>query len=813
MAPEREWAWMPALGEPVEVLARTELWGRPMVEIVVPSTQRRVRIGADELAPLSLRRWPQPELTWRAAATRALALAADGEPLVAARGGVSLLPHQLATLERALAMDPVRLAICDEVGLGKTISAGAILAEMKARGRLRRVVVVAPKGVQLQWIAEMAERFGEEFVRVGPEGLPVDSGIDPWKAFNQIVCSIDAVKPLRRRAGWSAEQVDGHNASRFRALVDAGWDMVIIDEAHHVAGSSEDVARHRLAVELAASTTHLLLLSATPHSGKSDGFRRFLGLVDDRFMHGLPIQRSTVAPCVARQEKRRAVDHQGRALFQQRETSIRIAPYTDRALEKELYEAVSEYVRSGWNAAKRDGRNSAAFLVLLMQRLVSSSTAAILAALMKRSAALGEGGDQLTLFVDRGEDWAELTGEDQYEIMLNTKGAAWETERAELTGILRLAHDAAAAGADAKVRAFFELLADLRRSERDPNVKVLVFTEFVPTQDMLLTLLDEAGIPAVSINGSMGLSERAIAQEAFRDKAQVLVSTDAGGEGINLQFAHVVVNWDLPWSPSRLEQRIGRVDRIGQTRLVRAFNLVCEHSVEARVLEVLNQKLAVILDELGADKRGDILESAARHADELWTAAIIDPSELDKRAVAFASGTRSEAKDAGHLAELIEATGPAVRAVNPERLAALLNAAVSCRALMGRPVVDPLDALNDLPEVAPGEPCPVLRIPDSAIGWLSVWEVTPDGSARSAVAVFQPEGGLVRPDIAVVAWERCCVEAGVVIVDHMVPSPDEWNRINAEGVDHAYQAVARIAGNKGLSLPDARLRLLVRVMS
>ena len=228
---------------------------------------------------------------------------------------------------------------------------------------------------------------------------------------------------------------------------------------------------------------------------------------------------------MARTEKRRAVDHDGRALFQQRETTIRVAPYTDRALERELYEAVTEYVRNGWNAAKRDKRNSAAFLVLLMQRLVSSSTAAILTALQRRSAALGEGGDQLSLFVDRGEEWAELTGEDQYEVLVNAKGPAWATERAELTGLLKKAKDAAAAGADAKARAFFDLLADLRQSERDPNVKVLVFTEFVPTQDMLLELLEHAGIPAVSINGSMGLAERALAQQAFRERAQVLVST------------------------------------------------------------------------------------------------------------------------------------------------------------------------------------------------------------------------------------------------------------------------------------------------
>ncbi len=809
MSHAQEWAWLPSIGEPVEVLGRSELWGRAMAEIVIPSTQRRTRVAADELFPISSRFWTSPEVTLRAAATRALALAADGNVLVAARGGVSLLPHQVATVERALEMDPVRLAICDEVGLGKTITAGAIFAEMKARGRARRIVVVAPKGVQLQWVAEMSERFGEEFVRVGPEGLPVDSGVDPWRAFNQIVCSLDAVKPLRRRAGWSPEQVETHNAARFRGLVDAGWDMVIIDEAHHVAGSSEDVARHQLAVELAASAPNVLLLSATPHSGKSDGFRRFLGLIDNGFVHGRPVERATVSPVVARAEKRHAVDHDGRALFQPRSTSIRIAPYTERELERELYEAVTEYVRNGWNASKSNGRSAAGFLVLLMQRLVSSSTAAILAALEKRSAALGESGEQLSLFVDRGQEWAEMTGEEQYQALVSIQGPAWETERFELNTLLNLARSAAAAGADAKVRSFFELLGELRRTEGDPNIKVLVFTEFVPTQDMLLRLLEEAGISAVAINGSMGLAERAMAQAAFRESAQVLVSTDAGGEGINLQFAHVVVNWDLPWSPSRLEQRIGRVDRIGQTHPVRAFNLVCEHSVEARVLEVLDQKLAVILTELGADKRGDILESASRRTDGLWTAAIVDPEHLDGQAAEFAADTLADAEDAGHFAELVDPTRLATRAIAPEQLERLVKTAADARSQLGRPVLDPLEALNELPEIAPGEPCPVIRLPDTPAGWLSVWEVTPDGLNRSAVAVFQPDTGLVRPDIAIAAWDRCC--KWTEIDAHQTPTDAEWQHVIDDGVDHAYRAVAKISGDAGLTLPDARVRLVVRV--
>ena len=806
--PSQHWGWLSSAGEPVEVLSVTELWGRELAEVLVPSSRQCLRVHAHSVVDLAGRRWSGAEIAWRAAATRALALAADDELLVGARQGVTLLPHQAATVQRALAADPVRLAICDEVGLGKTITAGAIFAELKARGRARRVVVVAPKGVQLQWAAEMANHFGEEFVRVGREGVSVDSGVDPWRTFDQVVCPLDAVKPLRRRAGWSPEQVEAHNAARFRALAGAGWDLVIIDEAHHVAGSSDEVARYALAVELAAAAPHVLLLSGTPHSGKSDGFRRFLGLLDEDFLGNQPVQRATVAPHVVRTEKRLAVDRAGRALFRPRETSLRVVPYGERTVERDLYEAVTEYVRSGWDAAQRERRNSAGFLVLLMQRLVASSTAAILAALERRSAALGERGAQLVLFADRGEDWAEMTGEEQYQALTAARGPAWETERAELGNVLRLARDTAAGGADAKVRGFFELLGELRRSEQDANVKVLIFTEFVATQDMLLDLLAEAGISTVSINGSMSLGERVLAQEAFRRSAQVLVSTDAGGEGINLQFAHIVVNWDLPWSPTRLEQRIGRVDRIGQNKVVRAFNLVCENSVEARVLDVLGEKLDVILTELGADKRGDVLESAARQADRLWTAAIIDPDAFDRRADEFEQATRTEAGEAAQLSDLVDDPS-AVRTLGSGRLAGFVEAAATARATLGRPVRDPLDALKDLPEIAPDEPCPVIRMANMPPGWMSIWEVTHDGATRGAVAVFQTDAGPVRPDLALTTWERC--SRPTPIVDHETPDTANWEQIINHGVDHAYQAATRLARDAALSLPDARLRLLVRV--
>ncbi len=507
---------------------------------------------------------------------------ASGEPLAIARGGVDPLPHQLAVLDRAMATEPLRLLLADEVGLGKTIEAGLVITELKARGLVQRVLVVAPKGVQLQWVAEMADRFDEEFVLVGAGGIPLDVGHQPVARLRpgRLLARCREADP--GRAGWTVERVAEHNNRRLQAIVEAGWDLVVIDEAHHVAGSSEDVARHQLGRRLADATPRLLLLSATPHSGKSDAFARLLGLLDDGFLRGRPIERAAVAPLVVRTEKRHATDSGGRPLFRPRTTTLATVPYGDRAVERSLYEAVTDYVRHGYRRARAERRPAVGFLVLLMQRLVSSSTAAILAALERRLVAVTVEGQQLRLFSDRVGEWGDLTGEEQQAALADAQGAAWGDERAEVELLVDLARKSMAAGVDAKARYLLDLLGQIARAEGDPATKAVIFTEFVPTQEMLLQVLDGAGISAVAINGSMSIAERRDAQEEFRTNARVLVSTDAGGEGVNLQFAHVVINYDLPWSPTRIEQRIGRVDRIGQSHDVVAHNLVMESSIDAQ---------------------------------------------------------------------------------------------------------------------------------------------------------------------------------------------------------------------------------------
>lgn len=799
-----EWRWWPNGHETVRVLFETGSGPSAVSQIVIPSRGAVERVPSVSLQPVDARPWAPAELVWRAAATRAIAaLAPPGSAATHSRT-LEPLPHQVVALERALATNPVRLLLADEVGLGKTIEAGLVISELKARGRVRRVLIVAPKGVQLQWVSEMAQHFGEEFVLVGAGGVPVDAGINPWAAFDQVVCSLDSIKPLRARQGWEPDRIRQFNADRFEAVVDAGWDLVIFDEAHHVSGSTEDVARHRLAVDLAASAPHLLLLSATPHSGKSDAFARLLGLIDDRFVHGLPLERSNVAPLVVRSDKRQTTDHRGQPLFQPRTTRLRTVPYGGRAVEQQLYEAVTEYVRHGYQRAKVEKRPAVGFLVLLMQRLASSSTAAILSALHRRHGAIVAEGTQLRLFPEGAEGWGDLSGEEQVEALQNALGTAWGNELAEVELLIDLAQRAVAGGLDAKARDLLVLLDQLAVSEADPAMKAVVFTEFTQTQSMLLELLENAGIDAVAINGQMGIHERAEVQAAFRERARVLVSTDAGGEGVNLQFAHVVVNYDLPWSPSRIEQRIGRVDRIGQTRPVQAVNLAMEHSIDARVLEVLQTKLAVILSELGADKAGDILNSADRHADDMYLAAIAG-EDLAVAGDAFESETRSETVEAATFLDLVDpAVGRPTIGGGDDPLPWIDAAAAARSEVLGRDGAP--DVLESLPEVAPAEPVPVIT--GSRGGLFSVWEVGTGKGDRTCRSVFVTDEGAVRPDLADRTWEALLAAPAVSASE---PLDDEAWAQQWE-VGHGYAVRPEQLAESG-SPPGLILRLLVRVQS
>jgi len=629
------WRWSTAHRQPCRILSEHLLWGQDLARIWLPGLDTVAEVRADQLRPLAdAPATPPVQLGYAAAAARiAGALAADDVLLSPLEGRVTPLPHQLRALGRAVHGDGIRYLLADEVGLGKTIEAGLIVRELKLRGLLRRVLIVAPKGLITQWIAEMRDRFGEEFQLLQPgEQTAQTPDENIWQRFDQVICSMDGVKPVDSRRGWSREQLAAHNRARFEGLVTAGWDLVIVDEAHRLGGSSDTVARYRLGQGLAGAAPALLLLSATPHQGKTDAFARLIALLDPAAIPDRgTLNRERVHPYVIRTEKRQAIDAEGMPLFQPRTTTLLPIAWQPRhQAQQQLYDAVTEYVREGYNQATAEHRTYIGFLMILIQRLVTSSTRAIAATLERRLAALQAPEEQLTLAAVAEEEWQDLDGQEQLETLLRTRMIALRNEQAEVRLLLDAAQRAANAGPDAKAEALLETIYGLQREEGDPTLKVLIFTEFVPTQEMLRGFLADRGFSAVCLNGTMDMRERKAVQDAFAGEARILISTDAGGEGLNLQFCHVVVNYDIPWNPMRLEQRIGRVDRIGQQHPVRALNFVLEDTVEFRVREVLETKLALILKELGVDKAGDVLDSAQGGTifDDLYVQSLLHPERL-----------------------------------------------------------------------------------------------------------------------------------------------------------------------------------------
>lgn len=657
MIEEGTWVWSKAKQARGKVVEVAELWGTTQLRLWLPKEDLVLLHRLEEvdekipLTSLSDEAYSVAHLRYAAVLGKLATLIHDDKLLAPLDSAVTPLPHQIKALKKVLSRPRVRFLLADEVGLGKTIEAGLVIKELKMRGRIKRILVIAPKGLIPQWIVEMQERFGETFRFFEPsafEGYRQMTGAkNAWKSYDRVICSMDAVKPLESRRGWSAEQVQAYNQERILDLSAADWDLVIIDESHRVAGSADTVARHAMARMVAEATPHLLLLSATPHQGKTESFQRLMRLLDrDAFADPSSVDRKRVAPFVVRTEKRNATDHQGKPLFTPRITKMLPVPWGEHTDQEELYEAVTEYVREGYNKSLSDKNSSYGFLMILMQRLVTSSTEAIAATLGRRIEALRAPEEQLQLFSDHElQELQEQDGEAQLEAVLKKQIKALKNERAEVEALHEAAKRVIARGPDAKAEALLDTIYKLQQDEADPELKVLIFTEFVPTQRMLAEFLEGSGFSVVCLNGSMNLDERKATQKAFSEDARIMISTDAGGEGLNLQFCHIIINFDLGWRPMALEQRIGRVDRIGQKHVVKALNLVLEDSVEYRVREVLEAKLAVIFEEFGIDKTSDVLDSeAGAHIfDKLFVDALLEPNKIDQDVDEVAGVVRQEA--------------------------------------------------------------------------------------------------------------------------------------------------------------------------
>jgi SNF2 family DNA or RNA helicase len=584
---------------------------------------------------------PKEEIIYRASAGKILEIMAKQPLLSPVSAKIIPLPHQIHALTRAFQNEKIRVLLADEVGLGKTIEAGLIIRELKIQNRVKRVLIIAPKGLVGQWIEELRGRFNEDFQLILPdlaEKMNGD-GTDIWHLFDQVVVPLDSVKPLRYRKGWTHEELIKYNNRRFGSLLSANWDLVVIDEAHKLAGTSSTVARHRLARGIASSVPHLLLLSATPHQGKTDAFIRLMSLLDKRrFFEGMTISHDIVAPYVIRTEKRLAVNLNGKALFKPRHTRLMSIQWSsDHKNQKELYQKVEEYIRTGYNKAKKEHRNYIGFLMVLMQRLVSSSTYAITVALENRLKTLNSMAASHPAQETLDEDFWDLEPDEQLEFIIQTTPKAFQEEYEMVTNLLDLARKCRATRPDVKAEYLQELLHTIRAEENDQETKFLIFTEFVTTQEMLREFLTSRGFAVTCLNGLLSFEERRNVQRGFAEKADILISTEAGGEGLNLQFCHIVVNYDIPWNPMRLEQRIGRVDRIGQVKDVRVFNFLFSDTIEERVHQILMDKLHVILQDLGFDKISDILDSSeSEHRfEDIYLKAILEPDRVEDHLKTF----------------------------------------------------------------------------------------------------------------------------------------------------------------------------------
>lgn len=620
----------------VQVLEKIEAWGYISYKVFNPATGRVYKANEEQLSSSgSTMQYDENYLRYVTLLSKIKNETAGGF-LSSLASGIIPLPHQLHVLNRAIETNNIRYILADEVGLGKTIEAGMIIRELKSRGLVSRILVVCPTGLVTQWASEMQEKFHEKFQVILPSDYDtirrLTDNDDVYGQFDQVISPMDSIKPIEKHAGWSEEKVEKYNEERIYSIINSGWDLIIIDEAHRVAGSSGEVARYKLGNLLAQASPYLLLLSATPHNGKTEPFLRLIRLLDaDAFPNAKSIVREQVAPFLIRTEKREAIDNNGNLLFKNRITHLVTISWDERNnLQRELYEMVSSYVAKTYNKALRNRKKNMCliFLLIIMQRMVTSSTAAIRQSLERRLNVLLE---QRTCVGNlREEDLDELNIEDGVEDALEAISLDMELEIEELKQIISLAKQAQFQNQDAKVEPLLNEIDAILSEDR--TQKVIIFTEFVATQTYLQELLVNRGYTVTILNGGMSIDERNAAMQEFKTSTSIFISTDAGGEGLNLQFANIIINYDLPWNPMKIEQRCGRVDRIGQQRDVHIYNFIVGETVENRVREVLEEKLSVILKEMGVDKYSDVLDSEVAECDftDVYMRSIGHASQVEK---------------------------------------------------------------------------------------------------------------------------------------------------------------------------------------
>lgn len=548
------------------------------------------------------------------------------DPMMALHtSSIAPLPHQVnAVYEVMLRQQPLRFVLADDPGAGKTIMAGLLLKEMLLRGEAKRILIVAPGSLTEQWQDELDEKLGIRCETFSPGNAPRCPSGNHFADHDLLIARLDQL---------------ARNQSYQRQLQEVSWDLIIIDEAHKLTASYQGrtvskTQRFRLAEMLGRTCRHFLLVTATPHNGKEEDFRLFLSLLDpDRFSgrYRADSHEADISDVLHRTVKENLRDLEGNRLLPARHAYT--ATYDLSSEETALYSRVTDYVRTEMSRADRLGgrrREAVGFALTLLQRRLASSPAALYRSLQRRRLRLEQHLGQLLAegldtspwdeaayarFPGDLDEAADELAPDEYERLAEqivdeaTAASSRAEVEAEITTLLSLenqAQELLGNGTDRKWDELSRLLRDRLRllDTSGRSRKLIIFTEHRDTLYYLLPRVRAAlgsADSAVAIHGGLSRKDRRRAQESFSSdpEIQVLIATDAAGEGVNLQCASVMVNFDLPWNPIRLEQRFGRIHRIGQTESCHLWNLVARGTLEGEVFETLFAKLDVARSSLG----------------------------------------------------------------------------------------------------------------------------------------------------------------------------------------------------------------------
>ncbi len=572
-----------------------------------------------------------------AAEAKRIQLAHLYDPFVAVESAsIQPLPHQIeAVYKTMLPRHPLRFLLADDPGAGKTIMSGLYIRELIIRGDVERCVIVAPGSLVEQWQDELFQRFSLRFDILTRDQVEAAATGNPFTERDRWICRIDQL---------------ARNEDLMAKLRAAEWDLGIVDEAHKMSAryyGNELKKTKRFAVGelLRDRCRHLLLLTATPHNGKDEDFQQFMSLLDpDRFAGKLRKQElAPVDDLMRRYVKENLLTFEGKKLFPERIAIT--ARYELSSLEMALYKAVTHYVTEGMNRAERLQKEkgqrarglAVGFALTALQRRLASSPEAILRSLERRVGRLEdkkkliEDGVEATARISSRlasvdlEDWDEddFSDDDFEEIEDAAIEEAFdvddipaiEKEIDELKVLVGLARQVRSSGTDRKWEELQGILGAPEMTSDDGRPrKLIIFTEHKDTLTYLLERIRTyLGVTdaVVAIHGGMKREERRRVQASFTNEANVriLVATDAAGEGVNLQRANLMVNYDLPWNPNRIEQRFGRIHRIGQEEVCHLWNLVAVNTREGAVFERLLEKIDTIRKTLG-DQVYDVLGDA-----------------------------------------------------------------------------------------------------------------------------------------------------------------------------------------------------------